>query len=559
MFLLIISFLAGVLTILAPCTLPLLPVIVGSAVNGQGQQKPNLKKAFVIALSLGVSVVIFTVLLKISTLFINIPPALWSVISGVIIIIFGFISLFPTIWERIPLVAKINTRSNKMMSLGYQKKGILGDIIIGASLGPVFTTCSPTYFIILATVLPQSFLLGFIDLLAYATGLALVLLLVAFLGQKLVARLGGISDTHGWFKKALGVFFIIIGLAVIFGLDKKLETKLLKSNLFDITKVEQKLLRLNDTSTQISGKPSAEITKPSGFINTGGKPITIAEFKGKKVVLLDIWTYSCINCQRTIPYLKAWDAKYRDLGLEIIGIHTPEFAFEQVQSNVEKAVKGFGIEYPVVLDNDYATWNAFGNNYWPRKYLIGGDSTIVYDHIGEGNYEETERAIQKALMELNVQNGTSAVIPTTIVDPNGTVVMEGGKVNSPETYFGASRNEYLANGKAKKTGEQTFVLPPTFGANKLYLEGKWNIGVESAKTIGAGKIVFKYNAKNVYMVASSEKGMMVTIVQDGAIKKTLEIKDNTLYTLIEGTNYGEHTLEIDIPEGGFEAFTFTFG
>ncbi len=564
MLLLIISFLAGVLTILAPCTLPLLPVIIGSAVNGQGVEKPNLKKALVIASSLGASVVIFTILLKISTLFIDIPPAVWSIVSGLIILIFGFISLFPSIWERIPLVAKINTRSNKLMSLGYKKQGISGDIIIGASLGPVFSTCSPTYFIILATVLPQSLLFGFVCLLAYALGLAGVLLLVAFLGQRLVVRLGGISDTHGWFKKTLGALFIIIGIAILFGVDKKIEVALLKSNLFDITKVEQKLLRFNESFSgkrEISGTIAPELVDPSGYINTDEKPITIGEFKDKKVVLLDMWTYSCINCQRTIPYLKAWDEKYGDLGLEIIGLHTPEFAFEQVKANVEKAVDGFGIKYPVVLDNDYATWNAYGNNSWPRKYLISADGTIAYDHTGEGKYEETERAIQKALVELHQKLGDRVVIPMDIVNPSGTINPNQGKVKSPEIYFGSSRNEYLGNGKAKQLGEQSFALPASYSLNNLYLEGKWKINPEEAKAESAGKIVFKYSAKNVYMVASSDMpaGTIITIKKDGVVVKTVTVIDNTLYTLIEGGEYGEHLLEIDIPGAGFDAFTFTFG
>lgn len=561
MLLLIISFLAGVLTILAPCTLPLLPVIIGSAVNGQGQAKPNLRKASVIALSLGVSVIVFTVLLKISTIFIQIPESAWSLISGIIILIFGFISLFPTLWERIPFVAKLNQRSNKLMSEGYKKQSITGDIIIGASLGPVFSTCSPTYFIILATVLPQSLAFGMLCLLAYAAGLAGVLMLVAFLGQKIVARLGGISDTHGWFKRSLGILFIVLGLAILTGVDKKIESQLLQSNFFDVTKLEQKLLQLNDDSADVKGTQAPEIVKPSGFINTNGKPITIAEYKGEKVVLLDIWTYSCINCQRTIPYLVAWDKKYRDLGLEIIGLHTPEFAFEQVQANVEKAVDGFGIEYPVVLDNDYATWNAFGNNYWPRKYLIDGEGTIVYDHIGEGDYAKTEREIQKALVALNQKKGNRVVIPMTLVSISGGKDNNAGKVKSPEIYFGSQRNEYLGNGTAKKTGEQTFVLPADIKSNTLYFEGKWNIGIEEAKSVGAGKIVFKYNAGEVYMVASSAlpSGIEVTIKKDGQIVKKLTIKDNILYSLIEDGDYGEHLLEIEIPETGFEAFTFTFG
>ncbi len=587
MILLIISFLAGILTILAPCTLPLLPIIIGSSVAEGGESKHNLRKAFVIAVSLGASVVLFTLILKATTFLVDIPAGIWSLISGIIILIFGLISLFPTIWEGIPFVGRLNRGSNKLLAVGYQKQSFTGDIIIGASLGPVFSTCSPTYFVILATVLPQAFFLGFIYLLAYAVGLAGVLLLIAYLGQKIVGKLGGVSDTHGWFKKTLGALFVIIGLLVIFGVDKKLETKLLKSGLGDITKIEQKLLQFNEklksgaekidnagsglTGTLFGGrdlKPAPEIVKPSGFVNTDGKPITIEEFKGKKVILLDIWTYSCINCQRTIPYLKAWDEKYRDQGLLIIGLHTPEFAFEHKLANVERAVKEYGIKYPVVLDNDFATWNAYGNNYWPRKYLINVDGNIVYDHIGEGDYDETEKEIQKALMELKMKNGEAAIIPTDIEKPADAMSAGSGKVKSPEIYFGAQRNEYLGNGTPGKTGVQKFTLPftlPTEAAkikgNVVYMDGTWDLNAESAVSKTPAKIVFKYNAKMVYMVMSSQlpEGTVITIKKDGKVEKTITVTTDSLYTLIEGEDYGEHLLEIEIPSAGLDVYTFTFG
>ncbi len=558
MILFITSFIAGVLTILAPCTLPLLPIIIGSSVDGQ-PGKQNLKKAFVIAISLGTSIVLFTLLLKASTLFINIPLTALSLISGCIILIFGLIALFPSIWEKIPFVKRMNINSNKLMSLGYKKNNSIGDIIIGASLGPVFSTCSPTYFIILATVLPQSLFLGFIYLVAYATGLGLVLIVIAFVGQKLTSRLGGLSDTRGWFKKTLGVLFILVGIAVITGADKKIQKSILESGFFDVTKIEQKLLGLSDKG-DVTNTVAPEIVNPSGFINTDSKPITIGEFKNNKVVLLDVWTYSCINCQRTIPYLNAWYAKYKEYGFEIIGLHTPEFAFERLKPNVQEAVDGFEIKYPVVLDNDYATWNAYGNQYWPRKYLINAEGIIVYDHIGEGDYATTEREIQKALMELNRLSGKNQIIPTDLVNLE-TQIVESSKVKSPEIYFGAGRNVNLANGVSGKTGEQTFTLPESILPNKVYLDGIWKIGVEEAQNKGLARIQFKYNAKTVYMVASSQsvEGVVITIKKDGQFYKNITIKSDSLYTILEDIEYGEHLLEIEIPESELNVFTFTFG
>ncbi len=592
MILFLLSFIAGVLTILAPCTLPLLPLMVGSSIASGGESaSTNKKKALTIAISLGVSIVLFTVILKVSSAFINIPQQTWSIVSGVIIIIFGLVTVFPTIWEKIPFISKLSISSNKLLGSGYQKKNFWGDVIIGASLGPVFSTCSPTYFVILATVLPQSLLAGLVDLIAYAVGLSGMVLLVAFLGQKIVNRLGSLSNPNGIFKKILGIIFVALGFIIIFGYDKVLETKLLNSGVFDVTTVEQKLLNYTSglqtstcdaatctpdistmppaTTTSTStptkkvvasrphGIPAPEITSPTGFINTDGQPITISQFKGKKIVLIDFWTYSCINCQRSLPYVEAWYDKYKDQGLEIIGIHTPEFAFEKVQANVENAVRKLGIKYPVVMDSNYGTWGAFKNNSWPRKYLIDENGEIIYDHIGEGDYDKTELVIQKALK--NLHDVDKMNIASGVVNPADAIDPSTIRVGSPETYFGAGRNEYLSNGNQGVIGVQNLQIPETLLKNSLYLGGRWNFQSEYAEGQSASTIVFDYKAKNVYMVAASDKPITLHIYVDGVKTKDIVVSDNTLYTIVEGTGSGEHLLRIETDEAGLKAFTFTFG
>ncbi len=567
---------------------------------------------------------------------------------------FGLTTLFPKLWDSIPGVASLNVSSNRMLGVGYKKKGVLGDIIIGASLGPVFSTCSPTYFVILATVLPQSFLLGLSYLIAYAVGLGGMIMLVSVLGQKLVDKLGGLSDAHGTFKKVLGVIFIALGILILTGADKVAEQKLLDSGIFDVTKVERSLLEFNaknsangganglgdiakglqggtqvcegsdghcpadgqdgaslnqnSTSTQIdpqdgaaearrpSGLPIApDFVKPSGFINTDAKAVHIGDFRGKKIILLDVWTYSCINCQRTLPYVNAWYEKYKDQGLEVIGLHTPEFAFEKVQANVEEAVKKLGIKYPVVMDNEYGTWNAYGNSYWPRKYLINEYGEIIYDHIGEGGYDETEMEIQKALAAANVSKSISggsasgagsgansaaakkmtsdSIGATNITDPKNKIEVDPSKVQSPEVYFGFNRNSYLANGKAATAGSQTLVAPTgdalkNIASNQLYLNGTWNFASEYANTKdSSANIIFKYNAKNVYMVLSGKTGSSGTaaapaqldVYVDGVMTKTITVQDQQLYTIVEGKDYGIHTVELRLKSGELNAYTFTFG
>lgn len=548
MTLLIVSFLAGVLTVLAPCILPLLPVVIGSSVSGRSKKTP-----YIVVGSLAVSIILFTYLLKASTAFIMIPPFVWTYVSGGIVAFFGVTLIFPHVWERIPGIGKLAIGSNKLVGEGYQKKSVAGDILIGAALGPVFSTCSPTYFVILATVLPVSFIEGSTYLFAYTIGLAAVLLLIALFGQRLADRLSLLADSSGYFKKSIGVLFILLGLAIATGYEKKLEVAILDSGYFDITKLEHLLLQKAQEEPEQSGQVQkeatqnyVEITDPAGFINTPG--ITMKELIGKKVILVDFMTYSCINCQRTFPYMVAWYEKYKDQGLEIVGIHTPEFAFEQNIDNVRAAMKKFGITYPVVLDNDYGTWKAYDNNYWPRKYLIDIHGNIVYDHAGEGAYEETEMKIRELLDERAKVLGVAMPVSTSDLAAR-TLAQPQNFARSPETYFGALRNNVRAN-----TVRPSFIIP-----NQLYLIGKWSITEEYAQAVADASVLYKYNAKNVYIVAEADTDTRVDVVQDGNVLRTITVKQSTLYTLIEDAQAGEHVLELKPKQPGVRFYAFTFG
>lgn len=314
-----------------------------------------------------------------------------------------------------------------------------------------------------------------------------------------------------------------------------------------------------------------EIIKPAGFINTDS--VSINDVIGKKIILVDFWTYSCINCQRTLPYLTAWYEKYRDKGLEIVGVHTPEFEFEKKYENVKRAVEQYGIHYPVVLDNDYATWNAYGNRYWPRKYLIDIDGYIAYDHIGEGGYEETEKTIQKLLQERMAKLSLSDTIDEATVKAIEAEVPEG---ESPEIYFGAGRNLYLGNGISQKKGVQALSEPTGIKTNILYLSGTWNFEDEFAENKEKNaRIIFRYRAKSVYMVASADAPVSLIVLLDGkplegnvaggdSIQKEgrsiLTIHEDRLYKIIQDAKgVSEHTLELIIETPGVRVFTFTFG
>jgi len=588
MILLLISFAAGLLTVLAPCVLPLLPVIVGGSVRGGGR---SYRRALTVTFALALSVVLFTLLIKASTVFIAIPQLFWKLFSGGIVLLFGLVTLFPGVWDKIPYMARASVGSNKLLGSGYTRHDVWGDVIVGAALGPVFSTCSPTYFLVLATVLPQHFFVGLVYLISYAVGLSAALLFISFVGQRLLEKIGTLADPHSIFKKVLGGVFLVVGIAIISGADKQFETFLLNAGIFDITKVEQQLLRFAPAPTSVTAPLQAplgenagstttagaapqsiaekiksrvsaaldtrvkapEISTPDGFINTDGKPLTLASLRGK-VVLLDVWTYSCINCQRTLPHINALYAKYKDQGFVVVGLHTPEFAFEHIQKNVEDAVVQFDIKYPVVLDNDYSTWNAYGNQYWPRQYLIDQDGYIVYDHIGEGGYEETEMAIQAAL-ERGVQNKTSVASTTPLLSiPVPTI-----DAASPETYFGAARNEFLANGTPGKVGTLTFAIPPQVNANQLYLGGVWNIKNEFAESAGKDSIVFRYTAKGVYIVAGSAEGTTLSVYKDDVLVKKVTVTNETLYHLVDDDAAATHTLRVECDSKDLQVFTFTFG
>ena len=322
------------------------------------------------------------------------------------------------------------------------------------------------------------------------------------------------------------------------------------------------------SSTFAGGTPYHEIVDPAGFVNTDGQPITIGQYVGKKVILLDFVTYSCINCQRTFPYLTSWYQKYKDDGLIVIGIHTPEFAFEKKKANVEAAMQRFGITFPIVLDNNYGTWNAYGNRYWPRKYLIDIHGNIVYDHIGEGGYAETEQKIRSLLQERAVVLGEKTSDMGDLAAQQ--MAAPETQASSPETYFGSARNTYLKNGTPGKAGAQTFTMPQQFVANQLYLGGDWVIAPEYAVARTGATVTYRYQAKAMYVVAEADQPATVEVYEDGKLVDgsggtdvsadgTLRIDSSRLYTLRRNATAETHTVRLHVTQGEVRFYTFTFG
>lgn len=302
-----------------------------------------------------------------------------------------------------------------------------------------------------------------------------------------------------------------------------------------------------------------ELVDPTGFINT--EPFTLASLIGHKVILVDFWTYSCINCLRTLPYLNEWYAKYKDKGFVIVGVHTPEFEFEKDIDNVRAAVTSLGVKYPVVLDSAMGTWDAYGNQYWPHEYLIDTDGFIVHDQIGEGGYDETEREIQKALDEQMARSGMPGSADAAVATPTTTIAVDFSKIQTPEIYLGSARNaQYLGNGRNSSNGLQTLTMPTETqqNRNKVYLSGTWNFTPEFIQNTVPAVMDLKYSARQVNIVAGATHPVKITILKDGVISKTLTVSAQMLYTLIDDTGYGEHTIEIRVDSPGLQAYTFTF-
>ena len=290
------------------------------------------------------------------------------------------------------------------------------------------------------------------------------------------------------------------------------------------------------------------------------KPLKMIDLIGK-VVLIDFWTYSCVNCIRTLPFLKAWDDKYRDSGLVIIGVHSPEFEFEKDLGNVQSAVQDFGIGYPVVQDNDFRIWRAYNNHYWPAKYLVDKDGVIRYTHFGEGNYDETERAIQELLGEKTV----------SLVD----MPEYKSDTRSPETYIGYNRiSNLVSSPPIKKDLTASYITPRSFPTNGIGFQGEWQITPEYGQSYRASSLFFRFDADEVDLVMAPtlnqntngtpthDSGVgapTAEVYVDGEKITTLTIDKDTLYNLVKLDQRENHIIEIKFPEGGVRAYAFTFG
>lgn len=373
----------------------------------------------------------------------------------------------------------------------------------------------------------------------------------------------------------VGVVALIVGFAIYFN-NPEINKSSLGNSDQSITSDPNSNNGISSVGLSIDKsqfKKAPEFTGITSYINTNATELS--DLKGK-VVLVDFWTYSCINCIRTLPYLVDWNHKYSDKGLVIVGVHSPEFEFEKNTNNVKQAVTRFGIEYPVLLDNDHGTWNAFQNSYWPRKYLVDSDGYIRYDHIGEGGYVETENAIKNLLSERSNQQSIeiSNINQTKLTVP-GAQSVDFNQIKTPELYFGYQyARAQLGNIEGFNPDRTVNYTIPTSNlkSNVIYLQGLWKNNPDSMELVGPdGKIILSYSSKSVNIVAGG-KGE-ISVKEDGKNTQTdnpfkgndldtegkLNIDGQRLYNIAEHADYGSHHIEIKAKGSGFKLYTFTFG
>lgn len=355
-------------------------------------------------------------------------------------------------------------------------------------------------------------------------------------GQNILRRVPWLLNNLGRIQKIFGVIMILTAIGIFFNIDRKFQTFILNTfpqygvgltKFEDNDAVKKQLNQSTNTTTSdlldLNGPVAPEIIAGGGWF--GSAPLTIKSLKGK-VVIIDFWTYSCINCQRTLPYLKNWYEKYKDKGLVIIGVHSPEFEFEKKAENVAQAIKDFGITYPVVQDNDFATWRAYSNMYWPAKYFIDKNGIIRHTHFGEGEYDESERVIQELLKEAG-SNDVS-------LDINNPTYQNYAR--TPETYLGSKRSNYLAK-----------------------LTGNWNVTEEYAVSTKDDSLEITFEAKEVYLVMRPEKrNSKVEVFVDDVLSGTVEVDGDKLYKLVTLPVAGKHILKLKF-QVGVEVYAFTFG
>jgi len=611
MILVLLVFLGGVLTIVSPCILPVLPFVFSRA------EQPFLKSGLPMLFGMAISFTAIATLAAVGGAWAVHINQYGRIISLVLLTAFALTLLSRRLADLLarPFVA-VGNRLIQSDTGPAGEASLAQSLLLGLATGLLWAPCAGP---ILGLVLTGAAISGpnthtTLLLFAYAAGAATSLAAAILVGGRVFAALKKSLGAGEWIRRGLGVAVLVAVAAIVFGWDSTILTEL---SLAGTNSLEQSLInKINpaqdkggamamsgamsgaksggqDGSMAMSGAMSGNNAmamsggKPRGLPIEGSLPsfagagpwLNSAPLKPEalrgKVVLVDFWTYSCINCLRSLPYVKSWYDKYKDHGLVVIGVHAPEFAFEKDPDNVRRAVADLGVHYPVVLDNSYAIWQGFNNQYWPAHYFIDGQGRIRAHHFGEGDYAQSEQAIRSLLTEAGVTD-----LPPATAEVAGLKGVEAAAdeadIQSPETYVGYARAaNFSATPGFAKDRSQSYALPPRMTLNQWGLAGNWTVDEEKATLDAAGgKIAFQFRARDLHLVlgpGKNGKPIRFRVLEDGAAPGADHgvdtdaagngtIHEQRLYQLIrQSKGVGEHTFSIEFLDDGVQAFSFTFG
>jgi cytochrome c biogenesis protein CcdA/thiol-disulfide isomerase/thioredoxin len=583
------AFIAGAATAVSPCVLPVLPVALSAGVTG-GRRRPL---GVVTGLALSFTFATVALVYLISAL--GLPNELLRTLSIIALIGFGITLMIPALGDRLEArLSRIGPRlgigspnGTRGSSDGARgsRDGFWSGMLVGGGLGFLYAPCAgPILAGVITVSASQSFTAGRLGVaLAYGIGSAVVLYALMLGGRKVTGRL---ARRSGRFQMSMGAIMVLIALLMLGNYDTRFETSIASSLppfLVDPTKgletshaAAAQLTALRGHQARQAGGlkqadtgmklpvlgPAPALRGTQAWFNTPGKaPLSLAGLRGH-VVLVDFWTYSCINCLRTLPYLNGWYAKYASKGFTIIGVHTPEFPFEHSAANVAEAIRQNGIHYPVVQDNNYATWDAYNDEYWPAEYLIDAQGKIRLADFGEGEYATKERAIRSLLVEAGA-SGLGGATRTHAQAPSEAEI-------TPETYLGAEKAQRFENGPIEKGLHDYGAAAPTPGPEDLRYLGRWQLTNPYAKAVSHASLQLSFNARRVFLVAGSTGGPRpLRVLLDGHLiapaaagadvhGASARISFQRLYRIVELPRVERHLLTLEAAPGISE-YSFTFG
>ncbi|MCH1907767.1 cytochrome c biogenesis protein DipZ [Stenotrophomonas sp. Y6] len=582
MFLLLLAYLGGVLTLLSPCILPVLPFVFARS------DRPFLRSGLPLLAGMALMFAVVASLAAVGSRWVAQANQAGRWIALAVMAVFALALLWPALANR--LLSPLQRLGGRLDASAGDGGGVAGSLLIGIATGLLWAPCAgPILGLILTGAALQGANAGTSGLLlAYALGAATSLALAVWIGGRVFAALKRHLGAGEWIRRGLGIAALLAVVAIAMGWDTGVLTRLstvstarLEQGLLDALPARDPMpggaMMMTADQGAMPGLPVEgqlpSLAGASGWLNS--PPLDAQGLRGK-VVLVDFWTYSCINCLRALPHVRQWYERYRDHGLVVVGVHAPEFAFERDVRNVQRAVEDLGVSWPVALDNDFAIWRGFDNRYWPAHYFIDAQGRIRAHHFGEGGYEESEQIIRRLLREAgNTLPGDAPAIAATARAAVERAA-DMGNLRSPETYIGHARAEHFASPGGQRAGRAfDYTVPAVLRLNQWALGGRWLVGEEDARLQQAGgRIAFRFHARDLHLVLAPQvdgRPVRFRMRVDGHAPGAMagadvgaggegRVDENRLYQLIrQDGDVGERSFEIEFLDPGVRAYAFTFG